>query len=82
MSSDAIIIKRRMILCTYFDTRFWPGDSRCTKFWSRHWPDFELLVLCLDADVERALRRLALSRVRILPLGELERIDSELRLVQ
>ena len=33
MSSDAIIIKRRMILCTYFDSVFLARDSRWTSLW-------------------------------------------------
>ena len=65
-------------LCTYFDRAYLPRGLALHESLLRHWRDFELFVLCLDAETERVLTRLDLPRVRLVPLAELERFDPAL----
>ncbi len=65
-------------LCTYFDRAYLPRALALYDSLVEHWGDFELYALCLDDDCERALRRLALARVHIIPLRELEAADPAL----
>jgi hypothetical protein len=65
-------------LCTYFDRAYLPRALALYDSLVAHWGDFELYALCLDGDSERALRRLALPRVHIIALRELEADDPEL----
>ncbi|MEO8603283.1 MAG: hypothetical protein ABI629_11970 [bacterium] len=65
-------------LCTYFDRAYLPRGLALYDSLVQHWGEFELYVLCLDDDTERALRQLALPRLHIVPLAELEAADPAL----
>jgi hypothetical protein len=58
--------------CTMFDANFLPmGVALGESLW-RHNPDAQLWVVCLDADTERALRRLHHPGLHTIALAELE----------
>src|SRR3954471_17165651 len=69
-------------LCTYFDIHFAARGLALHASLMQHWPDFELTVLCLDAATEALLRRMALPRVRLVSLAELEAHDPALPAVR
>lgn len=68
----------RRTYCTYFDASY---ASRGLSLWEslmRCVPDFELVVLCLDDTTMATLERLALPRLTLVPLRELEAAWPEL----
>jgi hypothetical protein len=65
-------------LCTYFDSAFLPRGLALYESLGRHWPGVPLYALCLDGQTEEVLRRLALSRMRVLSLADLEKADPAL----
>lgn len=67
------------VFCTYFDHRYLPRGIALYQSLRRHVGDFELWVLCLDAPCSRALRQLALPKVRPVELGEIEEATAGLR---
>jgi hypothetical protein len=58
--------------CTLFDLGYLPQGMVLRESLERHVRDFTLWILCMDAEVEAALRRLDLPSVRIIPLAEIE----------
>lgn len=69
-------------LCTYFDVHFLPRGLALYDSLVRHWPDVELWTLCLDDASAELLRRLALPRVQLVTLADLERYDPSLPAVR
>ena len=57
--------------CTYFDQNYLTRGLALHRSLVDHAGDFELVVLCMDEAVEKALRAKALPRVRLLPVAEL-----------
>ena len=57
--------------CTYFDSNYLTRGLALHRSLVAHAGDFELVVLCLDAEVESALRKKALPRLRLVPIAEL-----------
>ncbi|MSU45586.1 MAG: glycosyltransferase [Lacunisphaera sp.] len=57
--------------CTTFDTNHLTRGLALHQSLLAHAGDFELVVLCLDAAVETALRQKKLAQVRLLPVAEL-----------
>ncbi len=68
----------RYEFCTLFDVNYLPRGLVLYRSLERVCPDFRLRVFCMDAETERILRALALPKLAIVPLGELERHDPEL----
>lgn len=69
-------------LCTYCDIHFLARALALYASLVRHWPDFELTILCLDDTTFELLRRMALPRVHLVALAELERYDPALPAVR
>ncbi len=59
--------------CTYFDENYLTRGLALYQSLCTHAGDFELTVLCMDEEVEMALRKSALPRIRLLPVAELIR---------
>ena len=57
--------------CTYFDQNYLTRGLALHRSLVDHAGDFELVVLCMDEAVEKALRAKALPRVRLLAVAEL-----------
>lgn len=69
---------RQRYYCTYFDRNFLPRALALHESLLRHGGDFLLNVLCLDAETEILLKRLAPPRIRTFSLTELEAADPAL----
>jgi hypothetical protein len=65
--------------CTYFDHNYLPRGLALHRSMQTHCPDFELSILCLSAECFATLTRLALTRVRLFTLAELESFEPRLR---
>ncbi len=59
--------------CTYFDQNYLTRGLALHRSLVEHAGDFELVVLCMDAETESALRTRALPHLRLLPVAELTR---------
>ena len=68
----------RYEFCTLFDVNYLPRGLVLYRSLERVCPDFRLRVFCMDAETERILDALALPKLAIVPLAELERHDPEL----
>ena len=64
--------------CTYFDSNYLFKGLALHRSLARHAPGAELWVLCLDEPTQRALERLALPGLRVLPLPALEAAEPRL----
>lgn len=67
---------------TYFDRHYLPRGLTLYRSLDRQSPPFVLWVLCLDDETYAALVRLRLTRVVLIPLGDLERWDRGLLAVK
>jgi hypothetical protein len=65
-------------LCTYFDVHYLARGVALLESLHRHWPAFELSVLCLDDETHRVLGRLAWPGLRPLRLSDLLAVDRDL----
>lgn len=64
--------------CTLFDTRYLARALTLYRSLERHDPDFVLHAACMDESSLELLERLALPRLEVLPISELEAADREL----
>src|SRR2546421_9362218 len=64
--------------CTYFDHRYLTRGLALYESLQRHAGGADLHVLCMDELAAAALRELALPRLHVIPIAELERADPEL----
>jgi hypothetical protein len=64
--------------CTYFDHRYLDKGKALYYSMLGHCGDFELFVLCLSTECYEELKKLKLSKINLIHLGELEQWDSEL----
>lgn len=69
---------RTRYYCTYFDKNYLARALALYESLRLHGGDFQLDVLCLDANTEALLERLALPGVKFFSLGELEKADGAL----
>jgi hypothetical protein len=65
--------------CTYFDRHYLPRGLALYQSLCRHAGEFSLHVLCLDAQTDRVLTKLALPRIHIIHLDDFLAQDPELR---
>jgi len=72
MTSEPENGRRTEHYCTLFDIAFLPQGLALQASLSEHAGEFTLWVLCMDVEVEEALRDLALPSVQLLPLRQLE----------
>lgn len=68
--------------CTYFDSGYLTRGIALYRSLERHGGDFTLWTLCMDQTALDALERLALPRLRPVPLARLEDFDPELAKVK
>ena len=57
--------------CTYFDANYLSRGLALHRSLGEHAGNFELVVLCMDAETEKILRQKKLPKVRLLPVAEL-----------
>ena len=58
--------------CTLFDFGYLPQGMALRESLERHVKNFVLWVLCMDVEVEEALKKLDLPSIRIIPLRDVE----------
>lgn len=58
--------------CTLFDLNYLPLGMALHESLSKNAGDFQLWILCMDAEVEEALRILALENIRLISLADIE----------
>jgi hypothetical protein len=68
--------------CTLFDLNYLPQGMAMHASLMEQAGDFQLWILCMDQEVEDALRRLALPRTRLFPIRDLETAFPPLRSVR
>ena len=64
--------------CTYFDINYLDRGITLYRSLEQHVPEFTLFVLCMDNHVEKALSKLDLSNITLIPLESLESDDPAL----
>ncbi len=64
--------------CTYFDINYLDRGIALYRSLEQHVPEFTLFVLCMDNHVEKALSKLDLSNITLIPLESLESDDPAL----
>jgi hypothetical protein len=73
---------RKHEFITLFDANYLPRGLALHRSLEDVGADFRLRVVCMDRETEDVLRRLALPRLVIVPLADLERHDSEFAAVK